>query len=70
MLAWVSSRWAIGLTFIRVLYVGEDLADRLWRGPSRLRRAPGGSAWVLLLAAPELMAQDTRFWNALLAVST
>ena len=45
----------VGLAFIRVLYAGEDLADRLWRGPSWLRPAAGGIALgLLLLAVPEM----------------
>jgi CIC family chloride channel protein len=45
----------VGVTFIRVLYVGEDLADRLWRGPSWLRPAAGGVLLgLLLLAVPEM----------------
>jgi CIC family chloride channel protein len=46
---------AVGLTFIRVLYAGEDLADRLWRGPSWLRPATGGILLgLLLLAVPQM----------------
>ena len=45
----------VGLTFIRVLYAGEDLADRLWRGPSWLRPAAGGILLgLLLLVVPEM----------------
>jgi chloride channel protein, CIC family len=45
----------VGLTFIRVLYAGEDLADRLWRGPSWLRPGAGGILLgLLLLAVPEM----------------
>ncbi len=45
----------VGLTFIRVLYAGEDLADRLWRGPSWLRPAAGGILLgLLLLAVPQM----------------
>ncbi len=45
----------VGLTFVRVLYAGEDLADRLWRGPSWLRPAAGGILLgLLLLAVPEM----------------
>jgi len=45
----------VGLAFIRVLYAGEDLADRLWRGPSWLRPAAGGILLgLLLLAVPEM----------------
>jgi chloride channel protein, CIC family len=45
----------VGLTFIRVLYAGEDLADRLWRGPSWLRPGAGGILLgLLLLAVPQM----------------
>jgi CIC family chloride channel protein len=45
----------VGVGFIRVLYTGEDLADRLWRGPSWLRPAAGGVLLgLLLLAVPEM----------------
>ena len=45
----------VGLAFIRVLYGGEDLADRLWRGPEWLRPAAGGILLgVLLLAVPQM----------------
>ena len=45
----------VGLTFIRVLYVGEDLADRLWKGASWLRPAAGGILLgLLLLAVPQM----------------
>ena len=45
----------VGLTFIRVLYVGEDLADRLWRGPAWLRPAAGGVLLgLLLLVVPQM----------------
>ena len=45
----------VGVTFIRVLYVGEDLADRLWRGPAWLRPAAGGILLgLLLLAVPQM----------------
>ncbi|MFZ0040749.1 MAG: chloride channel protein, partial [Solirubrobacteraceae bacterium] len=44
-----------GLTFIRVLYRGEDIADRIWRGPEWLRPAVGGVLLgLLLLAVPEM----------------
>ena len=44
-----------GVAFVRVLYGSEDLADRLWRGPSWLRPAAGGLLLGLLLfALPEL----------------
>jgi chloride channel protein, CIC family len=39
----------VGVAFIRVLYRGEDIADRLWRGPEWLRPAVGGIALGLLL---------------------
>ena len=46
----------VGLSFVRVLYGGEDLADRLWRGrPDWLRPAVGGLLLgVLLLAVPQM----------------
>ena len=45
----------VGLAFIRVLYAGEDLSDRLWRGPSWLRPAAGGILLgLLLLAVPQM----------------
>jgi CIC family chloride channel protein len=46
----------VGVAFIRILYGGEDLADRLWRGrPEWLRPVVGGLLLgVLLLAIPEL----------------
>lgn len=45
----------VGLLFIRVLYGGEDLADRLWRGPAWLRPAAGGLLLgLLLLAVPQM----------------
>ncbi len=46
----------VGLTFIRVLYTGEDAADRLWRGrPEWLRPAAGGVLLgLLLLAVPQM----------------
>ena len=46
----------VGLGFVRVLYAGEDLADRLWNGrPDWLRPALGGILLgVLLLAVPEM----------------
>jgi CIC family chloride channel protein len=45
----------VGLAFVRVLYAGEDLADRLWRGPEWLRPAVGGILLgLLLLAVPEM----------------
>jgi CIC family chloride channel protein len=38
-----------------VLYAGEDVADRLWRGPDWLRPAAGGVLLgLLLLAVPEM----------------
>jgi CIC family chloride channel protein len=46
---------AVGVLFIRVLYGGEDLADRLWRGPEWLRPAGGGILLgLLLLVLPQL----------------
>ncbi len=46
----------IGLGFVRALYAGEDIADRLWRGrPEWLRPAVGGVLLgLLLLAVPEM----------------
>jgi chloride channel protein, CIC family len=46
----------VGLGFVRVLYTGEDIADRLWRGrPEWLRPAVGGALLgLLLLAVPEM----------------
>ena len=46
----------VGLTFVKVLYAGEDLSDRLWDGrPDWLRQAVGGLALgLLLLAVPEM----------------
>ena len=45
----------VGLAFVRVLYSGEDLADRLWRGPAWLRPAAGGILLgLLLLAVPQM----------------
>jgi chloride channel protein, CIC family len=44
-----------GVAFIRVLYRGEDLADRLWRGPQWLRPGVGGVLLgLLLLAVPQM----------------
>ncbi|MGI8903512.1 MAG: chloride channel protein [Solirubrobacteraceae bacterium] len=45
----------VGVAFIRVLYAGEDLADRLWRGPAWLRPAAGGILLgLVLLAVPQM----------------
>jgi CIC family chloride channel protein len=46
----------VGVTFIRVLYAGEDRADHLWRGrPEWLRPAAGGVLLgLLLLVVPEM----------------
>ena len=46
----------VGLGFVRVLYTGEDIADRLWSGrPDWLRPAAGGVLLgLLLLAVPEM----------------
>lgn len=45
----------VGVVFIRVLYGGEDLADRIWRGPAWLRPAAGGVLLgLLLLVLPEM----------------
>jgi CIC family chloride channel protein len=46
---------AVGVAFIRVLYAGEGLADRLWRGPDWLRPGAGGILLgLLLLAVPQM----------------
>lgn len=46
---------AVGLSFTRVLYGMEDLADRVWRGPEWLRPAVGGILLgALLFLMPEL----------------
>ncbi len=47
---------AVGLGFVRVLYTGEDIADRLWGNrPEWLRPAVGGVLLgLLLLAVPEM----------------
>jgi CIC family chloride channel protein len=45
----------VGVTFIRVLYGVEDLADRLWRGPEWLRPGAGGLVvGLILLALPQM----------------
>jgi CIC family chloride channel protein len=46
----------VGLGFVRVLYAGEDIADRLWKSqPEWLRPAVGGVLLgLLLLAVPEM----------------
>ncbi len=45
----------MALSFVRVLYAGEDLADRLWRGPDWLRPAAGGVLLGgLLLVLPQM----------------
>lgn len=45
----------VGLIFVRVLYAGEDIADRLWRGPEWLRPGLGGVLLgLLLLGVPEM----------------
>ncbi len=45
----------VGLIFVRVLYSGEDLADRLWPGPDWLRPGAGGLLLgLLLLAVPQM----------------
>jgi len=46
----------VGLGFVRVLYAGEDIADRLWKNrPDWLRPAAGGVLLgLLLLAVPEM----------------
>ena len=45
----------VGFAFVRVLYTGEDIADRLWNGPEWLRPAAGGVLLgLLLLAVPQM----------------
>jgi chloride channel protein, CIC family len=46
----------VGLGFVRTLYTGEDIADRLWEGrPEWLRPALGGVLLgLLLLAVPQM----------------
>jgi len=46
----------VGLGFVRVLYAGEDISDRIWNGrPDWLRPAVGGVVLgLLLLAVPEM----------------
>ena len=45
----------VGIAFMRVLYAGEDAADRLWRGPAGLRPGAGGLLLgVVLLAVPQM----------------
>jgi CIC family chloride channel protein len=45
----------VGIGFTRVLYRGEDVADRLWRGPEWLRPAAGGLLLgLLLLLVPQM----------------
>jgi CIC family chloride channel protein len=46
----------VGLSFVRILYSGEDLADRLWGArPAWLRPAAGGVLLgLLLLAVPQM----------------
>jgi len=46
----------VGLLFVKVLYAGEDVSDRLWDGrPDWLRPAVGGLALgLLLLVVPEM----------------
>jgi chloride channel protein, CIC family len=45
----------VGVAFIRLLYRGEDFADRLWRGPAALRPAVGGILLgLLLLLVPQM----------------
>jgi CIC family chloride channel protein len=46
----------VGLGFVRVLYAGEDIADRLWKNqPDWLRPAAGGVLLgLLLLAVPQM----------------
>ena len=45
----------VGWAFIRLLYSGEDVSDRLWRGPAWLRPAAGGVLLgLLLLVVPQM----------------
>ncbi len=45
----------VGVAFISVIHGGEDLADRLWRGPEWLRPAAGGGLLgLVLLAVPQM----------------
>ena len=45
----------VGIAFIRILYGGEDLADRIWHGPAWLRPAVGGLVLGgLLLVLPQM----------------
>jgi CIC family chloride channel protein len=45
----------VGIAFIRILYGGEDLADRVWKGPDWLRPAAGGLLLgLLLLVLPQM----------------
>lgn len=45
----------VGVGFSRLLYLTEDVCDRLWRGPEWLRPAAGGLLLgLLLLALPEM----------------
>ncbi len=45
----------VGVVFVRVMYSGEDAADRLWRGPEWLRPAAGGILLgLLLLIVPQM----------------
>ncbi len=46
----------VGLSFVRVLYAGENISDRIWNGrPDWLRPAAGGLLLgLLLLAVPEM----------------
>ncbi|MFD0920353.1 chloride channel protein [Saccharopolyspora rosea] len=46
---------AVGVLFSRFLYLVEDVADRLWRGPEWLRPAVGGLLLgVILLVLPQM----------------
>lgn len=45
----------VGLSFMRILYAMEDLADRIWNGPEWARPACGGLLLgLLLLAVPQV----------------
>ena len=67
-----SSPCGVGVTFIRVLYVGEDLADRLWRGPelAAARRSAGSCSGCCCSRCRRCTASATRCWSTPLAGST
>ncbi|WP_286217699.1 chloride channel protein [Paraoerskovia sediminicola] len=46
---------AVGIGFARILYVIEDLCDKIWRGPEWLRPAVGGVfLGLILLVLPQM----------------